>query len=104
MAQKGIAFKPVAATRVVPEENRIELVDGSQASYDYLVIATGPELAFDEVPGLGPEGVHTQSICHIDHAEAAKAAFKKLLQYPGPVMRGAGRLLFWSGLRVSFHP
>ena len=35
--------------------NRVELGDGSSIAYDYLVVATGPELAFDEVEGLGPE-------------------------------------------------
>ena len=34
----------------------IELEDGRSIDYDYLVIATGPKLAFDEVEGLGPEG------------------------------------------------
>ena len=88
MAKKGIGFKPVAAERVYPEENRIALVDGTSVSYDYLVIATGPELAFDEIEGLGPEGF-TQSVCHVDHALAAKTMFEKLLENPGPVIIGA---------------
>lgn len=32
--------------------------------YDYLVVATGPKLAFDEVPGLGPQG-YTASVCQV---------------------------------------
>ncbi len=88
MAKKGIGFKPVAAERVYPDENRIALVDGTSVSYDYLVIATGPELAFDEIEGLGPEGF-TQSVCHVDHALAAKTMFEKLLENPGPVIIGA---------------
>lgn len=89
MAKKGIGFKTVAAEKVHPEENRVELIDGSSVSYDYLVIATGPELAFDEIPGLGPHGGHTQSVCHVDHALAAKEVFEKLLANPGPVIIGA---------------
>jgi sulfide:quinone oxidoreductase len=89
MAKKGIAFKTVAAERLHPTENRVELVDGSSVSYDYLVIATGPELAFDEIPGLGPHGGFTQSVCHVDHALAAKEVFEKLLANPGPVIIGA---------------
>lgn len=89
MAKKGIGFKTVAAERLHPTENRVELVDGTSVSYDYLVIATGPELAFDEIPGLGPHGGFTQSVCHVDHALAAKEVFEKLLANPGPVIIGA---------------
>ena len=91
MAKKGIDFIPVAAERLHPEENRIELVDGKSVSYDFLVIATGPELAFDEIPGFGPHGGFTQSVCHIDHAEAAKSVFEKLVANPGPVIIGAAQ-------------
>lgn len=89
MAKKGIAFKAIAAETLIPQENRVVLVDGTSVPYDYLVNATGPELAFDEVPGLGPHGGFTQSVCHIDHAEAAKAVFDALLAKPGPVVIGA---------------
>lgn len=43
----------------------------------------GPELAYDEVPGLGPQGL-TQSICRIDHAQAAKSIFETLVAHRGP--------------------
>ncbi|QYZ70455.1 NAD(P)/FAD-dependent oxidoreductase [Neotabrizicola shimadae] len=91
MRKKGIDFKPVAAQKLHPDENRIELVDGSSVSYDYLIIATGPELAFDEIEGFGPHGGHTQSVCHIDHALKAKDAFEQLLKKPGPVIIGAAQ-------------
>lgn len=88
MKKKGIKFVTTAAEKLHPEENRLELIDGTSISYDYIVIATGPELAFDEIEGLGPNG-HTQSICHIDHAEAAHEAFKKFCEKPGPIIVGA---------------
>ena len=88
MKKKGIDFIPVAAERLHPAENRVELVDGRSVSYDYIVIATGPELAFDEIEGFGPEG-HTQSICHIDHAEHARIAFDRFCEKPGPIIVGA---------------
>ncbi len=91
MAGKDIEFIPVAAEKLHAQENRIELVNGQSVSYDYLVIATGPELAFDEIPGLGPHGGYTQSVCHIDHAEAAKTAFDQLVANPGPVIIGAAQ-------------
>ena len=84
-----IAFLPQGAKRVQPEQNCIELMDGQTLDYDYLVIATGPELAFDEVEGLGPEGGHTQSVCTIDHAEAANAAWEEFCKDPGPIVVGA---------------
>jgi len=87
-AKRGITLRPEGAKRVHAEENRIELNDGSFVDYDYLIIATGPELAFDEVEGLGP-AANTQSICQIDHAETAKGAFDALLKQPGPIVVGA---------------
>ncbi len=88
MKRKGIAFTSVGAKRVHPVENRVELDDGSSVPYDYLVIATGPELAFDEIEGLGPNGA-TQSICHVDHAEKAAKVFDELSDKPGPIVVGA---------------
>lgn len=87
-ARRNITLMPQGAERIIPEENRIQLLDGSSVSYDYLVIATGPELAFDEIPGFGPDG-HTHSVCHIDHALMTKEAFDKLVANPGPVVIGA---------------
>jgi len=58
LAKKHIAFIPVAAQEIKPDTNQVILADGRVLDYDYLVIATGPKLAFDEVEGLGPQG-HT---------------------------------------------
>jgi sulfide:quinone oxidoreductase len=89
MAKKGIKFITIPAEKLHPAENRLELVDGTSISYDYIVIATGPELAFDEIEGLGPHGGYTQSICHVDHAEKARTAFEAFCQNPGPIVVGA---------------
>jgi sulfide:quinone oxidoreductase len=88
MAKRKIQYIGAGAKTVHAKENRVELSDGGSIAYDYLIIATGPDLAFDEIPGLGPNG-HTQSICHVDHAVAAKAAFDKLAAEPGPIVVGA---------------
>ena len=87
--KRGIAFTGVGAKRVHPAENRLELNDGASLSYDYLVIATGPDLAFDEITGLGPHGGFTQSICHVDHAENAGRAYDAFVANPGPIVVGA---------------
>jgi len=88
LAKRGIAFKPVPVVKVFPNENRLELADGSAIRYDYLVIATGPELAFDEIEGLGPDA-NTSSICHIDHALKAGVSFEEFCKNPGPIVTGA---------------
>jgi sulfide:quinone oxidoreductase len=88
MKRKGINFVETGAKHVLPAENRLELENGKSIAYDYLVIATGPDLAFDEIPGLGPEGF-TQSICQVEHAEKAAAAFEKFCENPGPIVVGA---------------
>ncbi len=69
-------------------QNKLVMNDGSSLGYDYLLITTGPRLAFEEVPGSGPEGF-TQSICTVDHAEKAYADFQNLVKNPGPVIVGA---------------
>jgi len=88
LEKKGIGFDPRGAKRVHPERSQIELGDGTMLDYDYLVIATGPKLAFDEIDGLGPNG-YTQSVCHVDHAEKAAQAWDAFVAEPGPIVVGA---------------
>lgn len=88
LEKKGIQFDASGAKRIHPERNEVELMSGRAVAYDYLIIATGPKLAFDEIEGLGPEA-NTQSICHIDHAEAAAQAWEKFVAEPGPIVVGA---------------
>ena len=86
--RKNIQFSAAGVTRVHPDANQLELGDGSKMDYDYLVIATGPKLAFDEIEGLGPNG-HTHSICHVDHAVAAEKGWSEFVRDPGHVVVGA---------------
>jgi len=86
--KKKIGFIQQKVTRFHPENNQVELADGSQVDYDFLIIATGPKLAFDEVPGLGPDG-HTQSVCHVDHAGESGEFWSKFVKDPGPIVIGA---------------
>lgn len=85
--KKGIAFHQAKATAIWPEgdeDNGRGAVDieytGARVGetrrlrYDYLINATGPQLAFEKTPGLGPDGGHSYSVCTADHARhAAKA-------------------------------
>lgn len=89
MAKKGINFIQKTAIKVDAANNKIDLHDGTSEAYDYLIIATGPRLAFDEVPGLGPHGGYTSSVCHVDHAALAAEDWDKFMQNPGPIVVGA---------------
>jgi sulfide:quinone oxidoreductase len=88
LEKKDIGFISAGAKRVHPERNQVELADGRVVDYDYLVIATGPKLAFDEVEGLGPDA-YTHSVCHVDHATAAGKAWEAFVRDPGPIVVGA---------------
>ncbi|MBS0388332.1 MAG: FAD-dependent oxidoreductase [Proteobacteria bacterium] len=89
LRRRNIEFIARAVTKIDAAGNRLEMADGSSLSYDYLLITTGPKLSFDEVPGAGPDGGHTHSICTVDHAERTWAAYQEFLKDPGPVVIGA---------------
>jgi sulfide:quinone oxidoreductase len=84
----GIGFDATGARRVLPADNAIELNDGRRLGYDYLVIAIGAALAFDEIPGLGPKA-NSISICHVDDAADAAKRWERFCDSPGPIVIGA---------------
>jgi sulfide:quinone oxidoreductase len=86
--RKGIEFIAKRCDAIDAKANRMTLEDGSTLDYDYLIVATGPRLAFEEVEGAGPQG-HTQSVCSVDHAEKAYGEYQKFLEDPGHVIVGA---------------
>ena len=88
LEKKGIAFIALAAERIDAEANRIYLFNGETVDYDYLVISTGPRLAFDLIEGAGPNG-NTHSICTVDHAIRAHDDYERFLKDPGHVVVGA---------------
>jgi sulfide:quinone oxidoreductase len=90
LANKGIDFIAQPVVEIKPDDNQLVLANGRVVDYDYLVIATGPKLAFDEVEGLGPKG-HTVSVCTVDHAEHAYEKWQEFVKAPGPVVVGAAQ-------------
>jgi sulfide:quinone oxidoreductase len=89
LRKRGIDFIAEPVARIDAAASRLVLASGGDVPYDYLVITTGPKLAFDEVPGAGPQGGHTHSVCTVDHAEQAWAAYQEFVKDPGPVIVGA---------------
>ena len=84
----GIEFVLDEATRINPEASTVRLASGRELSYDFLIIATGAELVWDSLPGLGPRAF-THSIFTPPDAEATYASFQKFLAAPGPAVIGA---------------
>jgi len=89
LERKGINFLAKRCDKIDAAGNALHFDDGETLNYDYLVIATGPRLAFEEVEGAGPETGNTASVCTVDHAEAAYEEYKSLLDDPGHVVVGA---------------
>ena len=85
--QHSIEFIPDSVTAIDPASKQLTLTNHT-LNYDYVVIATGPELALDALPGLGPETGYTQSVCNPHHAELAREAWDEFLQDPGPMVVG----------------
>jgi sulfide:quinone oxidoreductase len=90
LGKKDIAFESCGVQTLLPTENALTLADGRRLEYDYLVLTTGPRLAFDEIPGLGPEA-HTHSICTTPHALHAWQAYQEFIKDPGPIVIGAAQ-------------
>jgi sulfide:quinone oxidoreductase len=89
LERKGIGFIGKAVTQIDAQNSKLVLDGGQEVAYDYLVITTGPKLSFDEVPGAGPHGGHTHSVCTVNHAEAFWAQYQDFVKNPGPVVIGA---------------
>jgi sulfide:quinone oxidoreductase len=89
LRKRGVHFIHDRATGIDPRGRKVLLADAGAVEYDYLVITTGPELAFDAIEGLGPENGHTQSICTLNHARRAWQDYQRFLDDPGPMIIGA---------------
>jgi sulfide:quinone oxidoreductase len=89
LQKQKINFIPKPVNEIDAANNLLKLEGDESVEYDYLVITTGPRLAFEEIPGSGPNGGYTQSICTVDHAEKCYEDFNRLVAEPGPVIVGA---------------
>ena len=89
VGKHGIAFNGDGVERIDAEGDAVITGTGERIGYDYLLICTGPRLAFEEVPGSGPDTGHTHSICTTAHAADAWQAYQDFLKDPGPIVIGA---------------
>lgn len=90
LARKGIEFLNESLLEVNMKDNQVRTTT-KLLDYDYLVLATGPALDFEAVPGIGPHGGHTQSVCSLSHSLTAKKAWEEFLENPGPIVIGAAQ-------------
>ncbi len=89
LKRRDINFIAQRVDKIDAGNNSLQLADGTALTYDYLVITTGPKLSFEEVPGAGPAGGCSHSICTVDHAEETWKSYQEFLKNPGPVVVGA---------------
>jgi hypothetical protein len=61
-------------------------LESGYVAYDFLLIATGPRLAFEKLPGLKEDG---HSVCETPHAVQACNVLECLVQNPWRVVVGA---------------
>ncbi|PSN20777.1 sulfide:quinone reductase, partial [filamentous cyanobacterium CCP5] len=80
---------PGKVTALDPAHQRLTVEGQETIAYDYLLIATGASLAWDWIPGTGPHGGYTHSVCTPDHALEARQAWLAFLENPGPIVVGA---------------
>jgi len=94
LEKAGIGFTRDTITKVEPEKNKAVGKAGTY-DYDYLVAATGAELDFSAISGLGPDGGHTSSIFSVEQAVAARDALAKVVE------SGSGILSFGNAQGAS---
>ncbi len=85
----GIEFVRGKVAQMDAAAQRITLSDGRMLDYDRAAIATGASLNFEAIPGLGPHGGYTHSVCTPEHAMEARAAWLEYLEDPGDLVVGA---------------
>jgi sulfide:quinone oxidoreductase len=88
LERKGIAFVHETASGVDADGSKV-ITGTKQIPYDYLVISTGPYLAFEEVQGLGPDKGHSECIFTLDQAERAHKSWSSFLENPGAIVTGS---------------
>lgn len=66
-----------------PEENRLTLDDGRRVSYDFLVVAVGIQLNWEQVKGLSVEQLGSDGVCSNYGYEACEGTWRALQDFDG---------------------
>ncbi|WP_414573718.1 NAD(P)/FAD-dependent oxidoreductase [Nostoc sp. CCY 9925] len=88
LANRGVEWVLAGVSQIQPELQQI-VVGDTVIPYDYIIIATGAELALDALPGLEETAGYVQSVCNPPHALKAAEAWRKFLANPGHLVVGA---------------
>jgi sulfide:quinone oxidoreductase len=87
LAKKGIGFR-VGRVDGIDPVRRVLTTQGEEVPYDYVLIATGPDIDTQAVPGLGGEF----SAAHVLHTEIGalnlSESVERFLHDPGPAVVG----------------
>lgn len=94
LGRAGIRFVKDTIVKLHPSENRAQGVAGDY-NYDYAVIATGSELDFAAVPGMGPQGGNSYGIFTVEQALQARSALERA------IAKGGGTLVFGNAQGAS---
>ena len=86
LAERGIEFIASALAALDPHRRQVELANGQELDYDYLLLATGVQTAPEQIEGLA---ANSHSIIHLEQAREALAAYRAFVRQPGPVVVGA---------------
>ncbi len=79
---KGVDLVSGEIDRVVADENKVLLADGTELTYDYLVIATGTSPRPDQTPGMDEAGWR-DTVHEFYTFEGSKALGEKLATWEG---------------------
>lgn len=79
----GVHWHKTKATGFDPESNQIELADGKKISYDYLVMATGIEINFNEIKGLKDAFNNDEQVVSMYSHEQVQRVYPAIQRFKG---------------------
>ena len=78
LTRRGVRFVHGAVRELYPDKGEVR-TESETFPYDILLIASGAELDWAAVPGLGPAAGHTQSTFTVDEAIRAREALARVI-------------------------